>query len=148
MENNTVDRIPPNVYFSQQIGSQPISYDVEFTTATYTFEEPLEDDVSSEDLLWLIETHPIIYDEFIKQQKEQLSLFATKHRKYGSVNLTGGLTQFESLFGLFFRMNDKLNRYKNIIQTESETADETLEDTLNDLSNYANIARIILKKKW
>lgn len=97
--------------------------------------------------IWMSENYPKTYMEFIEQQNVQLDLFFKKHKDYGHENLVAGLEPNDVLMGLFFRMNDKLNRFKNLIGKTTEL-DESLEDTLNDISNYANIAQIILKGKW
>ena len=97
--------------------------------------------------IWMGENYPETYMEFLEQQNVQFDLFCKKHKDYGHENLVAGLEPNDVLMGLFFRMNDKLNRFKNLIGKKTEL-DESLEDTLNDISNYANIAQIILKEKW
>lgn len=97
--------------------------------------------------VWMIENYPETHMEFLGQQNEQFDLFIKKHKDYGHENLVNGLETKDVLMGLFFRMNDKLNRFKNLIGKTTEL-DESLEDNLNDISNYSNIAQIILKQKW
>lgn len=119
-------------YFDNHLIDVPIDY--------------LPDDGTNLDI-WMTENYPETYMEFLEQQNVQFDLFCKKHKDYGSENLVDGLEPNDVLMGLFFRMNDKLNRFKNLIGKTIEL-DETLEDTLNDISNYANIAQIILKEKW
>lgn len=97
--------------------------------------------------IWMSNSYPETHMEFLTQQNEQFDLFLKKHKDYGHENLVNGLETYDVLMGLFFRMNDKLNRFKNLIGKTTEL-DESLEDNLNDISNYANIAQIILKQKW
>lgn len=35
------------------------------------------------------------------------------------------------------RLEDKLNRFKNLVRNEAEVTDESLRDTLMDMANYA-----------
>ena len=128
---NTRDQMIVN-YFNEHLVDIPIDY--------------LPDDGTNVDI-WMSENYPETYTEFLKQQDVQFDLFSKKHKDYGHENLVAGLEPNDVLMGLFFRMNDKLNRFKNLIGKTIEL-DESLEDTLNDISNYANIAQIILKGKW
>lgn len=43
------------------------------------------------------------------------------------------------------RLEDKLNRFKNLIKNEAKVKDETIEDTLLDLANYAIMTLVELK---
>lgn len=119
-------------YFDEHLVDVPIDY--------------LPDDGINLDI-WMNENYPETYMEFLEQQNAQFDLFCKKHKDYGPENLVGGLEPNDVLMGLFFRMNDKLNRFKNLIGKSIET-NETIEDTLNDISNYSNIAQLILKKSW
>lgn len=106
-------------------------------------------------LRWLDENYPQIGEEFKKIILEQSILFAKKHRNYGVSNINVG-TNLDSdddvklaLTGLWFRMNDKMQRLRNlIINNEPDTVGESLEDTFKDLSIYAIIAQIVQKKKF
>lgn len=98
-----------------------------------------------------IETH------FKQQQTEQFLLFQEKNKSYGMTNISGGEevdleipeNKKEALYGLWFRMRDKLARMRQLILTNSDgSADESLNDTLNDLSNYSNISIIVNKGEW
>ena len=54
-----------------------------------------------------------------------------------------------SLTGLWFRINDKINRLKQmIIIGAQDNVGETLTDTYQDLSVYGIIAQIVQNKKW
>ena len=43
------------------------------------------------------------------------------------------------------RLEDKLNRFKNLIKNEAKVKDETIEDTLLDLANYAIMTVVEMK---
>ena len=66
--------------------------------------------------------------EFKKLQREQYELFCQKQHDYGPGNISVG-TQLKtlkksnlSLTGLWFRMNDKLQRVKTLIMTGRDSA--------------------------
>ena len=69
----------------------------------------------------LKEEYPVIYDGYMAVVEEQLELFSKKHLDYGMHNISAG-TALENeeqrsfaLTGLWYRMSDKINRWKNII---------------------------------
>ena len=54
-----------------------------------------------------------------------------------------------SFKGLWFRMNDKIQRLKNLLMKQRESAvDEPMEDAFLDLSNYGIMATIVKLGKW
>ena len=55
-----------------------------------------------------------------------------------------------SLTGLWFRMNDKLQRLKTLLMSGRENAveGEPLEDAYLDVSNYGIMATIVGRGKW
>ena len=99
---------------------------------------------------------PKMTEEFKKIQREQYELFCHKQHDYGPGNISVG-TQLKtddevklSLTGLWFRMNDKLQRVKTLLMTGRESAvkDEPLEDAYLDVSNYGIMATIVKNNKW
>ena len=101
------------------------------------------------------EKYPEMTKEFKKILKEQYELFCKKQLNYGSSNISGGtLLETEddlrfSLSGLFFRMNDKIQRIKQLVVLgKSDTVGESVDDTFQDLSVYGIIAQIVKRKKW
>ena len=86
---------------------------------------------------------------------EQYVLFCKKHRNYGTSNVNVG-TNLETeadiklaLTGLWFRINDKIQRLKNlVVQGEPDTVGEPIEDTLKDLSVYGIIGQIVQQGKF
>jgi hypothetical protein len=101
------------------------------------------------------ERYPEMTKEFKKILNEQYELFCRKQLNYGSSNISGGtLLETEddikfSLSGLFFRMNDKIQRIKQLVVLgKSDTVGESVDDTFQDLSVYGIIAQIVKRKKW
>ena len=98
---------------------------------------------------------PEMTEEFKKIQREQYELFLHKQHDYGPGNISVG-TQLQtpdeihlSLTGLWFRMNDKIQRLKQLVVLgEPDTVGESSEDTFQDLSVYGIIAQIVSKKKF
>ena len=50
--------------------------------------------------------------------------------------------------GLWYRLSDKINRWKNMILTGRKAQNETLIDTFQDVTNYGIIAQLVFKGKW
>ena len=99
---------------------------------------------------------PEMTKEFKKIQQEQYVLFLHKQHDYGPGNISVG-TQLQtedevklSLTGLWFRMNDKIQRLKNLLMNKRESAvkDEPMEDAYLDVSNYGIMATIVSRGKW
>ena len=99
---------------------------------------------------------PEMTNEFKKIQKEQYELFLHKQHDYGPGNISVG-TQLQtseevklSLTGLWFRMNDKIQRLKNLLMSGRDNAveGETVEDAYLDVSNYGIMATVVSRGKW
>ena len=99
---------------------------------------------------------PEMTKEVKKIQQQQYELFLHKQHDYGPGNISVG-TQLQtpeeiklSLTGLWFRMNDKLQRAKTLLMNDRESAvkDEPLEDAYLDVSNYGIMATIVGRDKW
>ena len=99
---------------------------------------------------------PEMTKEFKKIQREQYELFLHKQHDYGPGNISVG-TQLQtteeiqlSLTGLWFRMNDKIQRLKNLLMSGRENAveNEPMEDAYLDVSNYGIMATIVGRDKW
>jgi Nucleotide modification associated domain 1 len=101
------------------------------------------------------EKYPEMTKEFKKILKEQYEIFCRKQLNYGPDNISGGTSlrtdddiKF-SLMGLFFRMNDKVQRLKQLVVLgNQDTVGESIDDTYQDLSVYGIIAQIVKRKKW
>ena len=102
----------------------------------------------------LKEEYPTIYNGYMDVMEEQLELFSKKHLDYGIHNITAGTslnTEDErefALAGLWYRMSDKINRWKNLIIKNRGPQNETIIDTFQDICNYAIIAQLVERKLW
>ena len=104
---------------------------------------------------WCEKEYPKLTQEYKKIMMEQYILFCKKHRNYGCGNINVG-TNLETdgdvklaLTGLWFRLNDKIQRLKNLVVLgEPDTVGEALDDTFQDLSVYGIIAQIVKQKKF
>ena len=99
---------------------------------------------------------PEMTEEFKRLQREQYELFCHKQHDYGPGNISVG-TQLQteediklSLTGLFFRINDKIQRVKTLLLGGRVNAveGEPLEDAFLDMSNYGIMATIVKNGKW
>ncbi len=112
--------------------------------------------MASKSVIELKEKYPEIAQEFERIVAEQYDLFAGKMIDYGKGNISVG-TNLEtpeevklSLTGLWFRMNDKMNRLKNLVllNQNPKVTTESTQDTFQDLSIYGIIAQIVQNGKW
>ena len=109
----------------------------------------------NEAVKWCEDNYKELTDEYKKIMMEQYILFCKKHRNYGTGNVNVG-TNLETdsdvklaLTGLWFRLNDKIQRLKNLVVLgEPDTVGEALEDTFQDLSIYGIIGQIVKQKKF
>ena len=98
--------------------------------------------------------YPQTYAEFEKIQEEQKRLFCQKQLDYGPGNISVGTqlkTQEErdfSLQGLWYRINDKVQRLMNLFINGSKPQNESIEDSLLDIGNYSIISLIVRREKW
>ena len=99
---------------------------------------------------------PEMTTEFKKLQREQYELFCHKQHDYGPGNISVGsplITDEDvklSLTGLWFRMNDKIQRLKTLLMSGKTNAvqDEPMEDAYLDVSNYGIMATIVKRGMW
>ena len=99
---------------------------------------------------------PEMTTEFKRLQRQQYELFLRKQHDYGPGNISvGTMLQTEeeiqlSLTGLWFRMNDKIQRLKNLLMSGRDNAvqGEPMEDAFLDVSNYGIMATIVKNGKW
>ena len=102
------------------------------------------------------EEWPEMTKEFKKIQREQYELFLHKQHDYGPGNISVG-TQLQtpeeiklSLTGLWFRMNDKIERMKTLLLRNGENSveGEPVTDSFSDVSNYGVMAQVVARGKW
>lgn len=98
--------------------------------------------------------YPEMANAFDASFREQMELLGSKMLDYGTDNLKAG-TQLKTkeeiqfaLTGIWFRLNDKVQRWKNMILTDTVPNNESLYDTFMDIANYAVIAKLISRGIW
>jgi len=99
--------------------------------------------------------YPQTTKEFQTIMDEMYVTFCKKQRNYGPANISVG-TNLEteediklSLSGLWFRMNDKIQRLKQLVVLgQPDEVGENIQDTYEDLSVYGVIAQLVQRKKW
>ena len=79
----------------------------------------------------------------LKQALANLTLFDKKQRDYGS----GNISDFGEL-GVLIRLNDKINRLKNLLQSNGEVNCESVADTWDDIANYGLIGKLCNQNLW
>ena len=117
---------------------------------------PSESDFTDPDTVKQIEQeYPEMMQEYRRIMWHQYETFCKKQSNYGPGNISLGtdLTKYEdkkmSLIGLWFRMNDKIQRLKNLIVLgKQDTVGESEIDTFQDLSVYGIIAQLVSNGKW
>jgi hypothetical protein len=98
---------------------------------------------------------PEMTDEFKRIMFTQYELFCKKQANYGPDNISVGsdlksrADKNIALTGLWFRMNDKIQRLKQmVVQGKKDEVGEAIEDSYQDLSVYGIIAQIVSNGKW
>ena len=101
------------------------------------------------------ESYPQMTEEFWKICHEQYETFCLKNSNYGTGNVAVGTSLSTpddvqlSLTGLFFRINDKVQRFKQLVVLgKKDTVGEAIDDTFQDLSVYGIIAQLVKRGKW
>lgn len=126
------------------------------TKVVHNGERVVEDSQTEQSAVAYCESnYPEMMDEYKRIMWEQYETFCKKQRNYGPGNISVG-TSLEtkddirlSLTGLFFRLNDKIQRIKQLVVFgEPDEVGESIQDTFQDLSVYGIIAQIVQNKKW
>ena len=116
--------------------------------------EELYSDKDMDSIKYIEKYYPKTATEFKRIQKEQYELFCSKQRDYGPKNISVGtdLKTDEdvklSLTGLWFRIQDKIERLKQLVVFNKTAQNEPMIDAFKDLSVYGIIAQIVYNKKW
>ena len=105
---------------------------------------------------YMEEKYPGMTSEFKKIQREQYELFLHKQYDYGPQNIAVGqmLQNAQeirlSLMGIWFRINDKVERIKTILMRgdDGSLKGEGLVDSYSDISNYGVMAQVVARGKW
>jgi len=99
--------------------------------------------------------YPQMTDEYKRIMWQQYETFCKKQKNYGPTNISVG-TQLQtnddiklSLTGIWFRINDKIQRLKQLVVLgHPDEVGESIDDTFQDLSVYGMIAQIVKNGKW
>ena len=98
--------------------------------------------------------YPETAKDFKQIQEEQYELFCKKQRDYGPRNISVG-TDLKtnddiklSLTGLWFRIQDKIERLKQLVVFDKTAQNEPMIDAFKDLSVYGIIAQIVHNGRW
>ena len=101
------------------------------------------------------ERYPETTNDYKKILGEQYEVFVRKQLDYGPDNISVGSklsTSDEikvSLTGIWFRVNDKIMRLKQLVLLgKQDHVGESIQDTFVDLSVYGIIAQIVIRGKW
>lgn len=99
--------------------------------------------------------YPEMTQEFKMILDEMYVTFCKKQRNYGPSNISVGTSLQTkedvklSLTGLWFRINDKVQRLKQLVVLgQPDEVGESIQDTYEDLSVYGIIAQIVSRGKW
>ena len=115
------------------------------------------EDSNNENVIdYMEKTYPEMTSEFKKIQRDQYELFCKKQFDYGPQNIAVGtiLKTPEdiklSLLGIWFRMNDKIERMKTLLLRNGEhgVEGEPVTDSFSDVSNYGVMAQVVARGKW
>ena len=104
----------------------------------------------------LLERYPQIHKAYERIQLEQFELFSRKMLDYGKGNISVGTNldtpeeEKIALTGVWFRMNDKIQRLKQLVllNNKAKVTTESVKDTFQDLSIYGIIAQIVKNGDW
>ena len=115
------------------------------------------EDSNNENVIdYMEKTYPEMTSEFKKIQRDQYELFCRKQYDYGPQNIAVGTilkTKEDiklSLLGLWFRINDKVERIKTLLMRGGDNAveGEPVTDSFSDISNYGVMAQVVARGKW
>ena len=101
------------------------------------------------------ERYPETTKEFKKILGEQYEVFCRKQLNYGPDNISVGTKLSNpdevkvSLTGIWFRVNDKIQRLKQLVLlSKTDLVGESITDSFVDMSVYGIIAQIVSRGKW
>ena len=143
-----IDFLVPNGTTSYTDGSSFLKYETNTYPQVKTSPQSLIEEFEQK--------YPNLSSEFLKIQEQQYQLFAEKMLSYGIDNIAMG-TNLEteediklSLTSIWIRVNDKMNRLKNLVLkgNKNPLQNESTLDSWKDMTNYAIIAQLVSLGKW
>lgn len=78
-----------------------------------------------------------------KAAKEVANIVVSKQRDYGPKNIMNSVVKPE--LALAVRLNDKLARLANLVQSGKTPENETLKDTADDIIGYGLVLKMVLE---
>ena len=84
-------------------------------------------------------------ERFKEITQEMVSTYIAKNHDYGN-SFDKGCDEF-GIISAVIRMNDKMNRLKEIVKGKELKVDESAYDTLKDLANYCILSIMWLEKQ-
>jgi len=87
--------------------------------------------------------HADIILDFFNYQIDALEVFIHKQYDYGPSNVAN----FGDI-GILIRLNDKIERLKNLMMSQSKVHNESIADTWLDISNYGLIGLMCAEDSW
>ena len=81
--------------------------------------------------------------ELLYAAVELVKLMDKKQQDYGPRNID----EF-GILGVVVRMNDKMERIKNLLRKDKQAACEAYMDSFKDMAGYALIVVLLEEKKW
>ncbi len=88
-------------------------------------------------------SHVDIILDFFNYQIDALEVFIHKQYDYGPMNIA-----YFGNIGVLVRLNDKIERLKNLILNNKEVNNESIYDTWLDIANYGLIGLMCEEKLW
>jgi hypothetical protein len=87
------------------------------------------------------------FDQAVHVAAEEIAnLVISKQKDYGPKNIMNSVVQPE--LSIAVRLNDKLARLANLIQSGKTPENETLIDTANDIIGYGLVLKMVLEKTF
>ena len=154
MSEEKVKHIADKPVYQEYVESTDYGLGMKNKSQTELFEESEVNMDQVDAVKYIEEEYPETAKSFKEIQKEQYELFCKKQMDYGPKNISVGtdLRTDEdvklSLTGLWFRINDKIERLKQLVVLDKAAQNEPMIDAFSDLSVYGIIAQIVHRKKW
>lgn len=96
----------------------------------------------------MLTEYPTLMNSIKDHFNECFRLMARKQMDYGMGNIAMNGNKRLALLGVAIRLNDKVQRLLNILDSDQSPNNESLEDTAQDITNYGAIFQAVLKDEW
>ncbi|NDC95570.1 hypothetical protein EBZ38_12700 [bacterium] len=91
-------------------------------------------------------SHVNFQDAAHSAAKEVADLVIRKQKDYGPKNILNSVVQPE--LAIAVRLNDKLARLANLVQSGKTPENESLQDTADDIIGYGLVLKLVLNKEF